>query len=166
MGVPRPESIESNTARADGSYFKIAQSYVEAGVCVFCELDATGQFPIASSKDGRAKLLLNKFPRSKFDMLAITTRHVETLDELTQKEVWALHEMKLLGRRLMRDVVGRTALIFLNREEGDKTVPHYHDQIQSSRPDLITWTLEDGRGDNLEQRAQCLKDAIERLKHG
>jgi diadenosine tetraphosphate (Ap4A) HIT family hydrolase len=164
MELPKPTAQDSTTARESGEYFKIASGYVEAGVCVFCNLEETGQFPLSESDDGKAKLLLNKFPRSKFDMLAITTRHVETIDQLLPDEILALHQMKLLGRRLLQEVLGRKNIFFMNRDGGDKTVPHYHDQIQSWWPGLVTWSLEDGRGDDLDQKALMLKEAIERLK--
>ncbi len=166
MEVPKPKTTDSITARVTGEYFKIAQDYIDAGVCVFCELEATGQFPIATSKDGRAKLLLNKFPRSQYDMLAITTDHAVTIDQLTEKQLWALHEMKLLGRSILQDVIGRNKLFFLNRDGGDQTVMHYHDQIQSYWSGLITWSLEEGRADNLDQKAHMLIEAAERLKYG
>lgn len=164
MEIPKPTSQDSNKARETGEYLKIAKGYVDAGVCVFCNLELTGQFPFAQSRDGRAKLLLNKYPRSKFDMLAIPTRHVETIDQLIPEELLALHQMKLLGSRLLKEFIGRKDVFFLNRDGGDKTVPHYHDQIQSWWPGLVTWSLEEGRGDNLDKRAQMLKDVAERLR--
>ena len=164
MEIPRPTRYDSTTARETGEYFKIARGYVEAGVCVFCNLEETGQLPVAQSSDGKAKLLLNKFPRSQFDMLAVPSRHVETIDQLETEEVLALHEMKLLGRRLLQEFLGRKNMFFMTRDGGDKTVPHYHDQIQSWWPGLVTWSLEEGRGNGLEQRALMLKEAIERFK--
>lgn len=166
MEAPKPTTTDSATARETGAYYKIAQSYVDAGICVFCELEETEQFPLAVSKDGRAKLLLNKFPRSMYDMLAITSRHVTTLDQLTRRELWALHEMKLLGRHLLREVIGRKDLFFLNRDGGDKTVPHYHDQIQPWWPGLVIWSLEEGRADDLDKRAHMLRKAMGKIKGG
>lgn len=114
------------TAREKGFYDKVLSEVGKKGKCVFCDLKDRY---IIEEEDG-VVLTVALYPYIDGHLLIIPRRHVETADELTEKEWGAVYKLQVLAKRLLRGKLGIKNFWFLVRE-GDgiaagKTVRHLH----------------------------------------
>ncbi len=111
-------------AREKGFYDKILAEV--DGRCVFCDLKDKY---IIDEKDG-VVLTVALYPYADGHLLIIPKRHIETIDDLTDKERRAVFELKKKGMRLLSEKLGIENVWFLVREgdgvKAGKTVRHVH----------------------------------------
>lgn len=113
------------TAREKSFYDKIWQE-VANKQCVFCELN---EKYIIAEKDG-VVLTVCLFPYIDGHLLIVPRRHIESIQDLNEKEEKAIFELKTLGVNLLREKMGIENCWILVREgdgiKAGKTVLHLH----------------------------------------
>lgn len=116
------------TAREKGFYDKVWKEAADKK-CVFCDLKDKY---IIAEKDGVA-LTVALFPYIDGHLLIIPRRHIETINDLNEKEEKAIFELKALGTKLLKEKMGIENCWILVREgdgiKAGKTVLHLHYHI-------------------------------------
>jgi diadenosine tetraphosphate (Ap4A) HIT family hydrolase len=145
-------------ARLTGDYARIAKEQEESGRCIFCN---PKEKYVIYKKDGWY-LTTNIFPRSTGDLLVIPERHIELVDEMTEKD-WVTHgELIVLGKKLQKEVLNVEANLVLTRQGGDSTIKHFHTHVQHNWSGLITWTVQENLRPALEIAPEFRK-VLERI---
>lgn len=127
---------EFRNPRLDGNYENLAAER-EAEKCVFCDLRP--KYVITQNE--LATLTVNIFPYTNGQLLVIPHRHIVTLDEITNDEVLAIHDLSKFGANLLRDRLGieNFWLILRDGNSSGKTIKHLHNNILPYNPELNTW---------------------------
>lgn len=131
--------MNSENARSQGIYEEIAKKK-EDEKCVFCDL--RDKYIITSNDS--AVLTVNIFPYINGQLLVLPNRHIETLDELENKEVLDIHNLTKLGTQLLRNEcsIDNVWIILRNGDIAGKTVRHLHYNIMPYIEGLNTWNYQ------------------------
>jgi len=125
-------------ARTGGKYDELARN---VGKCVFCDLKDKY---ILTEKDGMV-LTVNLFPYIDGQMLVIPRRHVENLDELTEKEIKTSILLSKKAIKVLRKELKVDGVWLVLRDGGlaGKTVRHLHWNIMPYVDGINTWHYQD-----------------------
>jgi len=126
----------SANPRVSGEYWDMAEER-EAKKCVFCDLKE--KYVVTS--DHQATLTANIFPYIDGQLLIVPKRHIETLDELTIKEVFSIHTLMKQGKQILEDTldIKNFWIILRDGEKAGKTIRHLHWNIMPYVDRINTW---------------------------
>lgn len=95
--------------------------------CPFCDLDEK-QIVL---KDKHAQAFFSFWPVSDYHLLITPKRHVEKENELTDEEVKAIHNLRMIITDVIKEKMGLGFYnVFLNQgAPSGKTIPHLHYHI-------------------------------------
>lgn len=124
-------------AREKGFYDKVLKEVAERGKCVFCDLK--DKYIIAEKDD--VVLTVALYPYEDGHLLIIPRRHIESIDELADKERQSVFELAKQGRKLLKDNLNVENFWLLVREgegiKAGKTVDHLHYHLLPYDPEVI-----------------------------
>jgi diadenosine tetraphosphate (Ap4A) HIT family hydrolase len=96
--------------------------------CPFCDLK--NKYFVAEKEN--VVLTVNTFPYDNGHLLVIPKRHIEKLEEVTSQEAMEMHELTVLGMRVLRQHFLYENLNVLYREGGKnagQSLKHFHTHI-------------------------------------
>ncbi len=124
-------------AREKGFYGKVLEEVAKKGKCVFCDLKE--KYLIAEQDE--VVLTVALYPYEDGHLLIIPRRHMETLDDLTEKERKAVFDLAKKGKELLNKNLKIDNFWFLVREgegiKAGKTVNHLHFHLLPYDPEVI-----------------------------
>ncbi len=121
-------------ARSTGTYAQVLKNLTK---CVFCDLK--DKYIIKRGKT--CVLTVCLFPYIDGQLIVIPYRHIESFKDLTGQEVLEMHEMAVLGAKLLKEKLGITDLwqILREGEKAQKTVWHLHLNLIPFKNELLSW---------------------------
>lgn len=122
---PYSDEAQLNARFATQWYDVIATNVTK---CPFCDLKS--KYFVSERKN--VVLTVNTFPYDNGHLLVIPKRHIEKLDEVNDEEVKEIHELTVLGMKLLRQHFSYINLNVLYREGGKdagQSLKHFHTHI-------------------------------------
>lgn len=124
-------------ARKNGFYDKIATT---VNKCVFCDL----KDKYILHEDKGLVLTVNIFPYINGQLLIIPRKHIESLNELSQREWLAIHTLSKRAIKVLESKMKIKGVWMILREgefgkKSGKTVRHFHWNIMPYKEGINTW---------------------------